>query len=358
VASALSLGAVGLSRGVTGTVHSYSFVDLEADSHEARSTAYFGYKSNRRQRVDLSLPSEQEGYLRGLSTGAEVSQAYATPERYAAITGQATLAGTPMRATLKQFEGFWEGSLAGTIRGSLIADRATGKLTAESWLENDLGVAFARGYLLYIDPRMSERDGGVPYRVAGLDRRAAFKAYYGSETVAPAVNVLALAIPPLAPGQRVDRLGTHADAPYNDYGKYDRDHSNWERRPQPDPTKEPMLPTLRHRQLEEWVNSFGTMRLSKPSELCDAAALLASTRNLHLHNDDLQKFDTVGRPLSTMGLTDEDVTHWLTRGQAVLLLLSDEPGPAQLHLNGRPKESKEGRSLYRVRIPIRYAGRP
>jgi hypothetical protein len=52
------------------------------------------------------------------------------------------------------------------------------------------------------------------------------------------------------------------------------------------------------------------------------------------------------------------VMHWLTRGQAVLLLLADSPGPASLHAAGKPLAAQEGRTLYRVRVPINYLGVP
>lgn len=348
VASLLSLGAVGLSRGVTGTVHSFSFVDLEAGSNEARVTTYFGYKSNRRQRVDLSLPGE-DSYLRPLATGRESSD-YATPERYAALTGRATLAGTPMRATLKQFEGFWHGSLEGSIRGGLTAERGTGQITPQSWLQNDLDVEFVGGYLLYIDPRLRER-GEVPYRIAGVTRSFQNK-YYGSETVPPAVNVLAVAIRGMKPGEKVSQLGAE------EYAQYDPKYERWRLQGGKPDKDQPMLPTLRHRQLDEWIASLGVRVLGRVVEASDAAALLASTRNLHLHNRDVDDFAKVGTPISTAGLVDQDVTHWLARDQAVLLLLANEPGPAKLHLNGKPKESREGRSIWRVRIPIRYTGQP
>ena len=356
VASVLSLGAVGLSRGVTGTVHSYGFVDLDAGSSEARATAYFGYKSNRRQLVDLSLPGE-DGYLRPLSSGPELSTPYTTPGRYAAVVGRATLADTPMRATLKQFEGFWSGNLDGQVHGRLTADRATGKITPESWLQNDLNVSFTGGYLLYIDPRLGGLDG-VPYRVAGLTERTDRQKYWDSATVPAAVNVLALLLPELKVGQRMDRLGVGDDDAFNEYGRYDRDHQRWQTRSKPDLLTEPMLSTLRHRQIGDWVGSFDTVRLTRPVEPHHAAALLASTRNLHLHNDRVTDFTSVGSPLGTAGLIDQDVTHWLTRGQAVLLLLSDEPGPVDLHIDGDPKKTREGRCIYRVRVPINYVGRP
>lgn len=359
-ASLLSLGAVGLSRGVAGTVHNFSFVDLEAGSTQARATTYFGYKSNRRQRVDLSLPGDGN-YLRPLATRDISEVAYATPERYAAVTAEATLLATPMRATLKQFEGFWRGELDGSVRGSLTADRRTGKVTPQSWLQNDLDIDFIGGYLLYIDPRLRERDAGVPYRAAGLNTcncRPADRPYYGSEKVPPAVNVLALRVPPLKPGQKIDRLGASEDAGYNEYGIHDQQYARWQRASKPNPKEEPMLPTLRHRQVNDWVGIFDFARLTRPVEQFDAAALLASTRNLHLHSSDAKDFDDVGRLVSTAGLVDQDVTHWLARGQAILLLLANEPGPANLYLNGKPKDSKAGHSIYRVRIPIQYTGRP
>ncbi len=351
IASLLSLGAVGLTRGVTGTVHSFSFVDLEAGSSAARATAYFGYKSNRRQLVDISLPGEGN-YVRPLATGRDLSSDYATPERYDAIAGQALLARTPMRATLKQFEGVWHGHLEGSIRGALTAERGTGQITPQSWLQNDLDVEFVGGYLLYIDPRLEGREvgGGMPDRVAGLTRSFQDK-YYDSKTVPPAVNVLTVEIPRLAPGQKVTGLGAE------EYAQYDPKNERWRAAGGKPDKDQPMLGTLRHRQLEEWVASFGVRVLGRALEESDAAALLASTRDFHLHNRGVKDFTQVGDPITTAGLVDQDVTHWLTRDQAVLLLLADQPGPAQLHLNGRLKEAKEGSSIYRLRIPIQCTGR-
>jgi hypothetical protein len=150
------------------------------------------------------------------------------------------------------------------------------------------------------------------------------------------------------------------DDAFNEYGRYDRNYTRWQGRSKPDPLAEPMLPTLRHYQLGDWLRPLGMTVSPFGAALpeVDAAALLASTRNLHLHNSAANKFDTVGRPISTGGLIDQDVTHWLTRGQAVLLLLSDQPGPVTLHIDGDSKKTKEGRCIYRVRIPIQYAGRP
>ena len=357
VASVLSLGAVGLARGVTGSVHSVSFVDLEAGADEARAQVYFGYKSSRRQRVDLSLPGAGN-WLRPLATGRVLSSAdYATPVRYAAIPGDAALRDTLLRATLKQFEGFWHGTIAGSVRGALTASRSSGQITPESWLQNDLDVDLLGGYLLYIDPRNREQDadGGVPWRAAGLNsvnyRPQKENRYWGSRTVPPAVNVLAVKLPPLKRGERVDGLWVR------EYAEYEQRLARYESSARPDPEDEPMLPTLRHYQLEEWIGAFG-LRLGSGFDPFFAAALLASTRNLYLHNSSRTDFASVGRPLTTEGLPDLDVTHWLMRGQAVLLLLADAPGPARLVVGDRALKADEGRTLYRVRIPLDYRGAP
>lgn len=365
VASLLSLGAVGLSRGVTGSVHSISLIDLEAGSADARARVYFGYRSSRRQRAELALPGSGN-YLRPLASGLEPSPTYATPQRYLADVQRAALHQTPLRATVKQFEGFWSGALtdplgvARTIRGELVADRASGKLLPQSWLRNELGVPILGGYVLYIDPRLVERPGvdeGVPLRVAGRNQRsdrAAWEGkYYGSVRVPPAVNVLAVELPALEPDQRLGDLGAR------EYATYDNQRARWAAQFKPNPKLEPMLPSLWHRQVGQWAGAFGPWgaRIRRDH----AAALLASTRNLYLHNAyDVRApdFFSVGRAVTTTGLTSLDVTGWLTRGQAVLLLLVDAPSEVSLEVNGRPRATARGWCLYRVRMPISYRGRP
>ena len=355
-ASALSIAAVTLTRGVTGAVHSSGFVDLQANASDARARTYFGYKSNRRQRVDLSVPGEQNAMC-GLATSAALTRLFTTPERYEALPARAELLGTPLRATLKQFQAFWCGATDGRISAALSADRGTGKISLDSWIQNELGVDVYDGYLLYIDPRLSDRDGGVPYRVAGLnqrnDRPTMSNKVWDNEKVPPAFNVLALRLPPLGAGGRADQLGRNQE-----YGRYDDAYYRWSSQEKPDPKDEPWLPTLHALQVESWGDSLTSGLLGGSLDRTDRAALLASTRRLYLHNNNPQGFQTVGRPLNTDGLADHDVMHWLTRGQAVLLLLSDRPGPAVLDVNGTPKESNEGRTLYRVRVPIQYSGRP
>lgn len=358
----ISLGAVSLARGVLDSVHSVSFVDAGADSSEAVSRTYFGYKSARPRTVTVSLPSDGdgEGFIRPMASsplGGDYK--YASPERYRSLPATAQLLDTPLRATLKQFEGMWRGDMGGRISGRISVDRQTGRVTSDSWLLNELDTPIRGGYLLYIDPRLNGRNG-VPEKLAGPDPRPYASAYYGEPRVPAAVNVLAVPIGVVQPGDRALQLGK------KQYDDQETAMNRWrvaaassaeavKRRPE--------LPTLWDLQNGDWMNAFRTSLL-RTSSFGDTASamLLASTRNLYLNNDPPsgtdRKFDSVGVPLSTSGLMELDICHWLIRGQAVLLLLSDAPGPATLYRGDRALEASQGITLYRVRFPISYEGRP
>lgn len=355
VASAASLGAVQLTRGWRN-VQSLSLIDLEAGSSEVRAALYFGYRSPDRQRDDLSLehePNFSQPYLRALCGRPLDSSGYATPARYEALATRAQLNDVLMRATLKQFEGFWHGTIAGTIRGRLTARREDGRITPESWLLNELDTPIAGGYLLYIDPRIRDEVGGVPARAMGLTTPYR-PDYRGSAEVPAASTVLAVELTALPPQQRVAALG-HAE-----YTTLDAALRRWRSAREPDPRLRPEPATLWDRQVGAWIVSLGPVSLASPARFDStiAAALLASTRNLYLHNARDGGFDSLGPLLSGEGLADHDVSHWLTRDQALLLLWADGPGPTALHRNGRPMRTNGGRNVYRVRLPIEYVGSP
>lgn len=357
-ASFISVAAVSLMRGWGGKVHTFSFVDLVAGEHEAREAAYFGYRSTSRDHVTLSLPG-QRSMLRGLSSGADADTTYATPERYIAETTaqEGKLEHVPTRATLKQFEGRWVGTLDGTILSDLVADRQSGRILPESWIANDLGYALAGGVVLYIDPRLRGRDGGTPSRIAGVMRRTDREKYWDSEFVPPAVNVLAVDIPAMKAGEKVSKLNAAQ------YARLDADIAAWQGRVPAEPVREPMAPTLWSLQCDEWTRPFRPLlQLTARFDAATSAALLASTCALYVPNPPGSDFTLMDAALDRSGLMDVDVTHWLAGGQedgcAVLLLLSDAPGPARLHGGDHTISTPQARTILRVRAPIRYVGRP
>lgn len=360
VASAIGIIAVFFLRGATDRVASVSVVDMQAETmqntgRQARARVWFGYKSWIQQKVDLSLPGDNN-YLRPMTSGPNLASAYATPERYAAVPGRALLKDAPMRATLKQFQGYWEGELDGGVRVDLTADRSSGRIKPESWIRCDLPADISRGYLLYIDPRVQALDG-PPVRLAGLETTS----YKGEriagrnvakERGAAAINVLCCPLPALKRGAQLTEIGREQNAKLAELERVS-DEVERERR-------EIVERTLWARQNFDWVESLRPGFTSGALDATSAALVLASTRSLYLPNGTSSSFnfEDVGWAATTDGLSELDVTHWLTRGQAVLLLLSDGPGPASLHAADKPLVAQEGRTLYRVRVPINYSGAP
>lgn len=347
VAGAISLATVGALRGFS-RVQAVSIIDAQAGSTAARSYCLFGYRSPTRQRVELSLPGEGN-FLRPLSRSPKGSSFYVTPARYAAFPGKATLGDVLMRATLKQVEGCWHGDLPGAIRGQLVAERRTGRITPASWIANDLSTAIEDGYLLYIDPRQQDGALGVPWRVNGLTTFYALPESEGGTVdpnlhIPPAHNILAVRVGRIAAGQQVNGLGKPM------YDEVDKQRGLWN----PTGRKRTELPdvrTLWHEQ-QGWAHTtvLGGLRIEE-------ALLLASTRNYFLHNKG-QDYNAAGTPIGTDGLPDLDITHWLLQGQAVLVGWSNDPGPARLQRNGRPLDLSSGVSFYRVRLAIDYTGDP
>ncbi len=353
VASALGLGTVAGLRGFSRGVQSLNILDLEAGATRARGPVMFGYRSPVRQRVELTLPGDGN-FLRPLPRNPKGAGSYVTPARYASIPSAATLNDVLMRATLKQVEGYWHGELDGSIRGQLLVDRGTGRLAPASWIVNDFPVDIEGGVLLFIDPRQEEI--GVPRRAANLT--TLYDNPPDLAVVPPAMNILAVRLPRIEAGGRADRIGS------SQYEKLDTEQAKWAKQwigkqdTQGNKRKSmPDLSTLRDEHFVWKLSGYGGS-----GERTVRRLLLACTRNYYLNNSTQNSFDSLDMPLTTAGLPNMDVTHWLLggrqRGQAVLLCWSPHPGPARLHRNGEPLEAYDGLTLYRVRIPISYQGNP
>lgn len=363
VGSAVSLATVTALRSLAGGVQSVSILDGEAGAATAHGLCLFGYRSPLRQRVSLSLPGTagERDYLRPLAPNPRAISYYVTPSRYSAFWNKAALDDLLMRATLKQFEGFWSGDLNGTLRADLRVDRGTGRLTPASWVANELNVDLAGGYLFFIDPRQGRaavagRAAGLttPYRPTDLA-----ELQYDIDRVPPAANVLAVRLPAIPAGQQVAGLGQA------DYARVAEQRAAWYgaggRRRSQLLTGDRDLRTLWAEQFN-WAGAGALVRARVTTGDPVRALLLASTRNLYLHTARLEDPDSVGSPLSFEGLPDLDITHWLlggrSQGTAVLMCWSESPGPARLVRNGKPMETHSGLTFYRVRVPIAYEGSP
>lgn len=350
-AGALSLGTVSVMRGCSRGVQSLSVLDLESGASAARGVCLFGYRSPIRQQVRLTLPGDGNT-LTPLARGPDNDSRYATAARYASFPTRAALDDVLMRATLKQLAGHWQGELDGTIRGDLVVSRADGRLTPGSWIANDFTTELAGGFLLFIDPRLDQ--AGVPCRVAGLTaryRRGAPGSSSEKDAVPAAMNVLAIRIPAVPAGGQVRELGRAV------YEQLDKDLRAWRGRARdPSDADRPDLPTLWHEQ-QTWAGMNRLPGLRRGPQDPAWAVCLASTRNLHLPTAGTQ-LDAPEATVSTDGLPELDITHWLVRGQAVLLTWAESPGPPTLHRGGRPLPASAGLTIYRVQLPIRYQGSP
>lgn len=339
--SVVSLAVVGAARGFSRGVRSSGLIDIDMDTPNARGPVWFGYSSPLRQFVDLSLSGEGS-YLRPLTqppptSGAEASS-YATALRYEALPGRALLRDVPLRATLKQFEGYWSGTLGGTIRADLRVDRGTGYLTDASWIRNDLPVPVSHGFLLYLDPRPAS----VPARAADYEQKDRPR-----PLSPPADAVLVAKLPALEPGK--DARGWMA----REYEKLEAALRDWSAKPE---GPRPNLTTL-----HDWQRGWAERELlDVPLSRADPLeTLVLCTRALFqpTRKGEFKAFDT-SLAINFEGLVNRDVTHWLARGHAVLLLLSPTPAPAVLHRDGQPLPAQGGYTIYRVRVPLHYTGAP
>lgn len=149
-ASAASLGAVQLVRAWGQGVHEMTVVDGQAGSFDVVSTGYLGLKTASHTLLDLCVPKnwtkpaespELRGSLRPYATDSEMTQqtSFAVSQRYDTAAPLGELRSVPLRATLKQFEVAWRGSLDGRLLSSLRWGPQGDELHPSSTIENQLG---------------------------------------------------------------------------------------------------------------------------------------------------------------------------------------------------------------------------
>lgn len=337
--SALSLGLVTAARGL-GRVQAVGFIDLIAGEADARVHSFLGYRAVQPGRPAFSL-SEGDGWLRPIVWRPGHNQ-FAAPEQYRASPTEARIFNVPVRSTLKQLEGWWKGEIRGSIRAQLVVDIETGRLTANSWVQNDLDAPIAGGFILYVDPRVGHEP---PLRAAGLTASAVREG-----PVPPAMNVLAVEIAPreggdpaLRPGDQLRRLGQL------EYDAFDRGLALRSSNATGEP---PTLKTLydRHRVWDP-VRELWQTRPDTWVREDLAAALLISTHGLYT----AQQLERAAlADITTAGVSVRDVTHWLVRGQAVMLLAVRDAPPTPLERDGVAVRPSSGLTLYRVLAPLQY----
>ncbi len=173
VASVFSVVAVNAMHGLVEKVHQISVIDLDSGQAYGYGVAYFGLKTPTDRELDVWMPSDPLNeieptastcFLRPLRPGddnVDVGSSFADPQTYRVQPATSSIGGVRVRATLKQFEGRWEGPVGGSISGKIVIRASS--IQSGSVVSNNLGVDLKDCYLLYA-PLNAEQNAG--YRSA------------------------------------------------------------------------------------------------------------------------------------------------------------------------------------------------
>ncbi len=157
--------AVGAARGITDRLQQVAVIDAAAGESFGRGTVWFGLKTGIDKRLDLWMPSDwlmarepefSSCFLRPLPAGTDWRQgsSFADPEDYILRPASAEIAGARFRATLKRFEGRWEGPLGGQLTSQIAVQGKDKLMTEDSYVVNNLGVELTQCRLIQtlLDP--------------------------------------------------------------------------------------------------------------------------------------------------------------------------------------------------------------
>lgn len=169
VASVISVVAVNAMHGLGERVHQISVIDLDSGQAYGYGVGYFGLKTPTDREVDLWLPSDPLNetepsastcFLRPLRPDddpVELGSSFADPQAYQVQPATSSIGGVRIRATLKQFEGRWEGPLSGSVTGKVVVRGSS--IHSGSVVSNNLGIDLRDCYLLY-SPLNADRNVG------------------------------------------------------------------------------------------------------------------------------------------------------------------------------------------------------
>ncbi|MCH8054067.1 MAG: hypothetical protein IH895_08410, partial [Planctomycetes bacterium] len=161
-ASLLGVLAVQAIQGVGTELHQLTIVDGTVDSSVVTAHGLFGLKtSSYVQDVEVWLPQgppeyddspRSPHYLRPMSPKIDLNESagrFADTKRYRSEPSRAQLLGVPIRATLKQFEGYWRGTMGGQISANIrMVKNAESPFARGSTITNKLGHDLVDCYLI------------------------------------------------------------------------------------------------------------------------------------------------------------------------------------------------------------------
>jgi hypothetical protein len=345
VASAVSLAAVRINSGLGQKLDQLTILDSTVDTYAASGMCYFGLKTSTMDQLDLWLPSGWEQaeepqytscFLRAMpprtDTFGRGELRFADPQRYRSRSIRAALDDVPMRATLKQFEGFWQGSLSGQMHADIrmLANPPPRKsrIAPGSFLTNDLGHDLQRCFLFEssLDPDQ-----------------------YGSSRDK---SILVHYIPRIANGERLvlDEILLAEELDADVRKGADTDEPNLQN------LQHSCVKSLNSRLLGPGTVDFGGRKIALGSSPELAALLLSTYAEFTLQVDE-RNYGGAGPDLVRTHGQTLDRSRDIRRDQLLLVAFSDETGPAVLRARRgdgayRPVAVRGSTIVHRFTIPV------
>jgi len=332
--SVIGTGMVWTLRGVTTKVWQTTVVDGRSGLDYGHATCMFGVKTPDHTRLGLRLPAGSDDVMSGrrfgslrvmpeLSSLEAVESRFVAAENYRADIVHAQLIDVPVRATLKEFQGYWHGQLGGTLDAKLVARRIDDprdplpyEFAEGSYIRNNLGVDLQDCIILETREEVAARSGLVSCLYLGDLPNSAMLGW----------KQVHLAL-----------FYRKADAGAND-----------------PPRRIKRWPRLDEK-IKEWGNTLSFVQRvgGKPREGEGITADSEKASLLLLSVFDLLEADPDKRRIlrRSHGRT-LDCTHRLTNRTAVLIGWSDDPPPAVLEIDGANYEPDRSRTMYRFVIPV------
>ena len=335
--SVLGTGMVGMLRGVTKSLWQTSVVDGFAGQDEAHAGCLFGIKTPNHTRLDITLPvgeqapglPKQFGPLRAVPGSADTLERpdsqFASASSYECLLAGERLAEVPVRATLKEIQGDWDGPLPGRFEGRIVLRRPDQKdsslryeFAPGSFLRNGLGVPLKDCYLFLTD----------------------------EETAGEGVTVLANYF------LVGDLAEEGVEAELSDAQLRQRLLSDPRDKTQPLKT----MPRLSDK-IGDWAGEMRSFMPLGGGGLQPSAAQLTGsdeyTSVLLLSFFDLLREDP-SRPVNLRRGHGRrlDCTKRLTRMTALLIGRSEAPGPARLMVDQKGLAPSQSNTIYRIVIPV------
>ncbi len=332
-ASLLSIIGVQTVHGIGRSLHQLSIVDGTASTARAHATTYFGLTSSTKNVLDVWLPedpllSNEPGPsscvlqpMHSSATFDSENTSFTDPVHYQIRPATAEVRNVLLRATLKQLEGRWEGSLPGTLVASVktverdmpVGNREGGLdketiIADGSFIENNLGADMDKCYLIF-----APRDLYSPQKFFNLVQQRG-----------EIDEVRAIPLGGLADGERIDlfaniyndKTGQLLTQKERDSRSLRRTQTQWGRG---------------HAMAAE-TSTFGREPATRQFDLSHYEnAVLLSTVVSDISPNHFRKGTIAGFPIFSRNRCRQlDMSHLLSSKSAIFIGFSKDPGPVRL----------------------------